>query len=67
MAAAQRARRRLLGNAAIEALFGTAIIVIVAVLGTLPPAQPSASTRTPAPSPPMRRSSISTAKTAWRT
>ena len=38
MAAAQQARRRLLGNAAIEALFGTAIIVIVAVLGTLPPA-----------------------------
>ena len=38
MAAAQHARRRLRRNAAIEALFGTVIVVIVAVLGTLPPA-----------------------------
>jgi copper resistance protein D len=37
-AAAQRARRRLCTNAAIEAALGTAIIAIVAVLGTLPPA-----------------------------
>ena len=38
MAAAQQARRRLRRNAAIEAVLGTAIIVIVAVLGTLAPA-----------------------------
>lgn len=35
---AQRARRHLRRNAAIEAALGTAIILIVAVLGTLPPA-----------------------------
>ena len=38
MAAAQDARRRLQHNAAIEASMGAVIIVIVAVLGTLPPA-----------------------------
>ncbi|MGB6535695.1 MAG: copper homeostasis membrane protein CopD, partial [Xanthobacteraceae bacterium] len=38
LAAALRARRRLRRNAAIEAFFGAAIIAIVAVLGTLPPA-----------------------------
>ena len=38
MTAAQRARRRLRRNAAIEAFLGTAIIGIVAMLGTLPPA-----------------------------
>ncbi len=38
MAVAQRARRRLRRNAAIEAALGSAIIGIVAVLGTLPPA-----------------------------
>lgn len=38
MAAAQQARRRLRRNAAIEAVLGSVIIVIVAVLGTLPPA-----------------------------
>ncbi|MFZ1923516.1 MAG: copper homeostasis membrane protein CopD [Xanthobacteraceae bacterium] len=38
VAAAQRARRRLRRNAAIEIALGTAIILIVAVLGTLPPA-----------------------------
>ena len=37
-AAAQRARRRLCRNAAVEAFMGAAIIVVVAVLGTLPPA-----------------------------
>jgi putative copper resistance protein D len=36
--AAQRARRRLRRNAAVENVLGTAIIAIVAVLGTLPPA-----------------------------
>jgi putative copper resistance protein D len=36
--AAQRARRALCRNATIEASFGAAIICIVAVLGTLPPA-----------------------------
>ncbi len=36
--AAQQARHRLRRNAAIEALLGTAIVAIVAVLGTLPPA-----------------------------
>ncbi|HEX3937908.1 MAG TPA: copper homeostasis membrane protein CopD [Xanthobacteraceae bacterium] len=38
LAAAQHARRRLRRNAAIEAVIGTAIVIIVAVLGTLPPA-----------------------------
>lgn len=38
LAGAQQARRRLRRNAAIEAVLGTAIIVIVAMLGTLPPA-----------------------------
>ncbi|MGA7790431.1 MAG: copper homeostasis membrane protein CopD [Xanthobacteraceae bacterium] len=42
MAAAQLARRRLRRNAAIEAALGTAIIGIVAVLGTLPPASHAA-------------------------
>lgn len=42
IAAAQFARRRLRRNAAIEATLGTAIIVIVAVLGTLPPASHAA-------------------------
>lgn len=36
--AAQRARRGLRRNAAIEAVFGGAIVVVVAALGTLPPA-----------------------------
>ncbi len=40
--AAQRARRRLRRNAAIEVALGTAIILIVAVLGTLPPASHAA-------------------------
>jgi hypothetical protein len=40
--AAQQARRGLRRNAAIEALLGSAIIVIVAVLGTLPPASHAA-------------------------
>lgn len=40
--AAQFARRRLRRNAAIEALLGTIIVVIVAVLGTLPPASHAA-------------------------
>ena len=38
VAIAQRARRQLRRNAAIEATLGAAIIAIVAVLGTLPPA-----------------------------
>jgi copper resistance protein D len=42
MTAAQLARRRLRSNAAIEAALGTAIIAIVAVLGTLPPASHAA-------------------------
>lgn len=42
IAATQRARRRLRGNAAAEALAGAIIVVIVAVLGTLPPASHAA-------------------------
>jgi copper resistance protein D len=38
IAAAQAALRRLRGNAAVEASMGAIVIVIVAVLGTLPPA-----------------------------
>ncbi|MGB6653669.1 MAG: CopD family protein, partial [Xanthobacteraceae bacterium] len=38
LGAARQARRRLRVNAAIEALLGATIIVIVAVMGTLPPA-----------------------------
>ena len=42
IAVAQQARRRLRRNAALEAALGAAIVIVVAVLGTLPPASHAA-------------------------
>jgi copper resistance protein D len=52
VAAAQEARRRLCRNAAIETVAGAAIIAIIAVLGTQPPANHAGHHSTSGPVPP---------------